>query len=62
MIINDPSLNRIIGKYQLSHIWDEVFLNIPGLKVNIDPIIPSLGHICANCLINKVDSGTGVPT
>ena len=22
--VNDPSLNRNIGKFQLSHIWDEV--------------------------------------
>ena len=25
--VNDPSLNRNIGKYQLPHIWDEVLLN-----------------------------------
>ena len=24
--VNDPSLNRNIGKYQLPHIWDEVLV------------------------------------
>ena len=24
--VNDPSLNRNIGKYQLLHIWDEVLV------------------------------------
>ena len=30
--VNDPSLNRNIGKYQLPHIWDEVVVNSPELK------------------------------
>ena len=25
--VNDPSLNRNIGKYQLPHIWDELLVN-----------------------------------
>ena len=25
--VNNPSLNRNIGKYHLPHIWDEVLLN-----------------------------------
>ena len=25
--VNDPSLNRNIGKYQLTHIWGEVLFN-----------------------------------
>ena len=29
--VNDPSLNRNIGKYQLLHIWNEVVFNIPDL-------------------------------
>ena len=29
--VNNPSLNRDIGKYHLPHIWDEVLLNIPEL-------------------------------
>ena len=31
--VNDPSLNRDIGKFQLVHIWDEVLVKSPELKV-----------------------------
>ena len=31
--VNNPSLNRNIGKYHLPHIWDEVLINIPELKL-----------------------------
>ena len=31
--VNNPSLNRSVGKYHLSHIWDEVVFNIPKLKI-----------------------------
>ena len=31
--INDPSLNSNIGKFQLPHIWDEVFFNNPDLNL-----------------------------
>ena len=31
--VNDPSLNRNIGKYQLPHIWDEVLMNSPELRL-----------------------------
>ena len=30
--VNDPPLNRNIGKYQLLHIWDEVPVKSPELK------------------------------
>ena len=30
--VNNPSLSRNIGKYQLPHIWDEVFIKSPELK------------------------------
>ena len=30
--VNDPSLNRNIGKYQLPHIWDGVLVKSPELK------------------------------
>ena len=30
--VNDPSLNRNIGKYQLPHILDEVLVKLPELK------------------------------
>ena len=31
--VNDPSLNRNIGKYHLPHIWDEVLLKTSELKL-----------------------------
>ena len=31
--VNNPSLNRNIGKYHLPHIWDEVMNNIAELKI-----------------------------
>ena len=31
--VNNPSLNRNIGKYHLPHIWNEVLLNISELKI-----------------------------
>ena len=45
--VNNPSLNRNVGKYHLPHIWDEVLYNIPELKLkwtltqghNICPVV-----------------------
>ena len=31
--VNDPPLNRNLGKYQLSHIWDEVLQDILALQL-----------------------------
>ena len=31
--VNDPSLNRKIGKFQLTLIWDEVLVKSPELKL-----------------------------
>ena len=31
--VNNPSLNKNIGKYHLPHIWDEVLNNITELKL-----------------------------
>ena len=31
--VNNPSLNKNIGKYHLPHIWHEVLFNIPELKL-----------------------------
>ena len=31
--VNNPPLNRNIGKYHLPHIWDEVLLNTSELKL-----------------------------
>ena len=33
IIVNDSSLNRNIGKYQLPHIWDGVLVKSPELKL-----------------------------
>ena len=32
--LNDPSLNRNIGRYQLPYIWDEVLINSPDQNSN----------------------------
>ena len=31
--VNNPTLNRNIGKFNLHHIWDRVLLNTTGLKI-----------------------------
>ena len=31
--VNNPTLNQNIVKYNLSHIWDRVLFNTPGLKL-----------------------------
>ena len=33
--VNNPTLNRNIGKYNLNHIWDRVLLNTPTLKLTL---------------------------
>ena len=30
--VNNPTLNKNIGKYNLPHIWDKVLFSIPGLR------------------------------
>ena len=32
--VNNPSLNKNIGKYHLPHVWDEVLVNTTELKMN----------------------------
>ena len=34
--VNNPTLNRNVGKYNLHHIWDIVLFNTPDLKINND--------------------------
>ena len=31
--VNDPSLDRNVGKYHLPHVWDEVLVNTSELKL-----------------------------
>ena len=32
--VNNPTLNGNVGKYNLSHLWDRVCFNTPGLKLD----------------------------
>ena len=32
--VNNPTLNRNVGKYNLHHIWDRVLFNAPDIKLN----------------------------
>ena len=54
--VNNPSLNGNIGKYQLTHIWDEVLNNITECKINnehIDPVaIPSATLAITSAILN----------
>ena len=34
--VNNSTLNRNVGKYNLHHIWDIVLFNTPDLKINND--------------------------
>ena len=34
--VNNPTLGRNVGKYNLHHIWDRVLFNIPDLKISND--------------------------
>ena len=53
--VNNPTLNRNIGKYNLPHIWDKILFSIPGVeeKVNHENnicmgTITSVPHIMHN--------------
>ena len=41
--VNDPSLNRNIGKFQLPHIWDEGVGQVTRIKIHINKPLTS-GH------------------
>ena len=34
--VNNPTLNRNVGKYNLHHVWDRVLSNTFDLKINND--------------------------
>ena len=38
--VNDPSLNRNPGKYQLPHVWDSILQDTPALQVNQSSLTP----------------------
>ena len=45
--VNDPSLNRNLGTYQLSHIWDKVYRTAHHFSSNntaLPPTFPYMGH------------------
>ena len=44
--INNPSLNTNVGKFNLSHIWDRVLVNTPGLQVKKHAHV--VGHAISN--------------
>ena len=44
--VNNPTLNRNIGKLNLPHIWDRVLLNTPGLKLKRHA--HTVGHVNSN--------------
>ena len=33
MRVNNPTLNKNAGKFNLPHIWESVLLNTPGLTI-----------------------------
>ena len=39
--VNDPSLNRNLGKYQLPHIWDNILQDTPALQVKQSNLSPN---------------------
>ena len=40
--VNNPTLKRNIGNFNLHHIWDRVLLNTPGLKIKRH--VHGIGH------------------
>ena len=44
--INNPTLNRNMGKFNLPHIWDRVLLNTSGL--NLKRHAQTVGHVHSN--------------
>ena len=44
--VNNPTLNRNIGKFNLPHIWDRVLLNTPGL--NLKRHVQESAHVNSN--------------
>ena len=44
--VNNPTLNKNIGKFNLPHIWDRVLLNTPGLTLK--RYAQAVGHTNSN--------------
>ena len=56
--VNNPSLNRNVGKYQLNHLWDRVLFNTPGLNLGSTKH-PS--HIHNNGLTQTIPTNNSSP-
>ena len=44
--VNNPTLNRNIGEFNLPHIWDRVLLNTPG--INLKRHAHTVGYVNSN--------------
>ena len=44
--VNNPTLNRNIGKFNLTHMWDRVLLNTSGLNIKMHA--QAVGHANSN--------------
>ena len=42
--VNDPMLNRNLGKCQLPHVWDNILQDAPMLHINPSSLFPFLPH------------------
>ena len=59
--VNNPSLNRNIGKYHLPHIWDEVLFNTSELKLKwTRPSGYSICHMAITCANISICSGYSI--
>ena len=52
--VNNPTLNRNKGKFNLPHIWDRVLFNTPGL--NLKRHAHAVGHVISNNSNTTYDS------
>ena len=57
--VNNPTLNRNVGKYNLSHLWDRVLFNIPGLKIGSSQYPSHLHH---NSIAQTTTANSQSPT
>ena len=56
--VNNPTLNRNVGKYSLSHLWDRVLFNTPGLKIGSSqyPL-----HLHNNSIVQTITANSQSP-
>ena len=58
--VNDPSLNRNVGKYHLPHIWDEVLHKTSELKLKHRPGGYSIFHFGYNICHTTTNGGHSI--